>query len=129
MAQRRSLAVLVLMLVLSLAPSLALAAAVCGPHCCPAVAVGPADGDATDEANPAAQDCRAGLANRSCCTTSLAPLSLPAPALSDGPPLVLQPTTVEPLLGNARLPAPERRSEAQRALRTSSLRLSVVLLI
>lgn len=138
MVRCRSLAVLVLMLLLSVAPSLAWAAAVCAPHCCPAAAVLPTDGAPTDGASadgvradgaaPAARDCREGFANRSCCTQSLAPVSLPAPVPSDAPPLALRSPALEPIVA-APLCAPERRSEARRALRTSPLRLSVVLRI
>ena len=123
MVRSRSLAVLALMVVLTIAPSLALAASVCAPHCCPAIAVAGPDG-----ADSAAEDCRSGFANRSCCNEAVAPVSLPSPAVCDGPALPARLPALEPVAA-ASLLAPERRTEAQLALRTSSLRLSVVLLI
>lgn len=123
MLRRRSLAVLVLMMVLSIAPSLALAASVCAPHCCPAMAVSGPDG-----ADSAAEDCRAGFANRSCCNEALAPVSLASPVVSDGPALPVHLPALVPTVGASPL-APSFRAEARRTLRTSPLRLSVVLLI
>lgn len=122
MMRRRSLAVLVLMVGLTLGPSLALAAAVCAPHCCPAAASAASGGP-----DPA-DDCRAGFANRSCCNESIAPVALASPTVSDGPALPTCPAALEHAAASS-LRAPGRRSEAQRALRTSRLRLSVVLLI
>jgi hypothetical protein len=123
MHRRRSFAVLVLMVVLTLAPSLAWAASVCAPQCCPAMAVAGPDGS-----DSAAEDCRAGFANRSCCSESVAPVSLPSPTLSDAPALPARLPALEPVAAPS-LRAPTGRADAQRALRTTPLRLSVVLLI
>lgn len=127
MLRRRSLAVTLLMVVLTFAPSLALAASVCAPQCCPGMAVAAADG-----AERAAEDCRAGFANRSCCSESAAPLALPGTAVPDAPALSAPLLPGAPAIEAAPAPclhAHARRADAQRALRTSPLRLSVVLLI
>ncbi|MBK7951407.1 MAG: hypothetical protein IPK00_22255 [Deltaproteobacteria bacterium] len=123
MLRRRSLAVLALMVVLTIAPSLAWAASVCASQCCPAMlASGPGGADS------AAEDCRGGFANRSCCSESAAPVPLPSPTLSDAPALPARLPALEPVAA-ASLRAPSGRADAHRALRASPLRLSVVLLI
>jgi hypothetical protein len=125
--RRRTLALAALMVVLSFAPSLAVAASLCAPQCWPGMAVAGAEG-----AERAAEDCRAGFANRSCCSESAAPIALSRNAVPDAPalssPLFPGPTALE--AAAAACPyAPARRADVQRALRTSPLRLSVVLLI
>jgi hypothetical protein len=119
--RRRSMAVLLLMVVLTVAPSLARAAIACAPHCCPASAT-TTDGD----------DCRSGFANRTCCVDASAPLAAFAsfaPGASDLPgflPAILP----APMASAAELlRVPMRSAAAELSLRTSPLRLSVVLLI
>lgn len=119
MIRRRSLAVLALMVVLAIAPSLVLAAEVCAPHCCPAAAI-----DGAGEAG----DCRAGLANRSCCTEASTPIALVGAPVVDGPALPIAMDFVAAVRPEPRPPS-RGRAEALLALRTSPLRLSVVLLI
>ncbi|MFO0691560.1 MAG: hypothetical protein U0900_22880 [Myxococcota bacterium] len=127
MTRRRSLAVAALMVVLTFAPSLALAASVCAPQCCPAAVIA-----APDAADRAAEDCRAGFANRSCCNESAAPIALAGTPVPDAPapnaPLLPGAGELE-ATSAAWLRAPARHAEAQRALRISPLRLSVVLRI
>jgi len=111
------------MAVLTVAPSLALAAMACAPDCCPAMA------HATDSGAGASDDCRAGFASRSCCPESPAPLASFAPATSDLP-IHFQAILPEPTaLASDSLRVPQRSAGAELALRTSPLRLSVVLLI
>jgi len=118
MLRRRSIAVLVLMVVLAVAPSLAVAAAACADVCCPASAERAEDGD----------DCRSRIAQRTCCDEAPAPLAAFAPAPHEVPSFqaILPPAD---RIALEKRPAPPRRLEPDRALRTSPLRLSVVLLI
>jgi hypothetical protein len=118
MIRRRSMAAVLLMVILTVAPGLALAATACAPHCCPAAEqpVGEVD------------DCRTGFAHRVCCSDAPASLSASAPAMTDGPVLQgilprIEAFSPDPADGRP------RRLDAELALRTSPLRLSVVLLI
>lgn len=124
LARRRSVAAWLLMVGLCLAPSLSLAAMACAPHCCPASA-----GDLQLERDSAErEDCRAGFASRTCCSeapanvASIAPTWVEIPSLQAA--LPPDPDGLAPSIDR-----PLRSFEAMLALRTSPLRLSVVLLI
>ena len=124
MRQRKSIAVLGLMAWLMLAPSVALAAAACAAACCPAV---------EEQGSTGAEDCRAALAQRECCAN--APASRPRPLASLAPISLELPSFPVPtaplasIAGDARERGPSPRAHADLLLRTSPLRLSVVLLI
>ncbi len=119
MARHQSLAALVLMAVLALAPSLALAAMACAPNCCPMSA---------ELASGKLEDCGSSLANRACCDEAPTPLSSVAPIAHEIPNLhAVLPPAPPIAIDSPRLP--RRSADAARALRTSPLRLSVVLLI
>lgn len=115
--QRRTAAVWLLMLGLSFAPSLALAAAACATACCPV------EGER--------EDCGDGFSSRACCATAPTPLASIASIASTAvetpslPTLPLRDVVVSPERRDARW----RFAEAERSLRASPLRLSVVLLI
>jgi len=124
LARRRSVAAWLLMVGLCLAPSLSLAAMACAPHCCPA-----STGDMQAELDPSGrEDCRAGFASRACCSeaptnvASIAPTWVEIPSLQAA--LPRDPDLLVPSIDR-----PRRSFEATLALRTSPLRLSVVLLI
>lgn len=125
LARRRSVAAWLLMVGLCLAPSLSLAAMACAPHCCPASA-----GDVQPDRDPAEQreDCRAGVASRACCSEAPANVASIAPTWVEIPSLQ---AALPPALDRvvASIDRPLRSFEAMLALRTSPLRLSVVLLI
>ena len=126
LAPRRSVAAWLLMAVLTLAPSLALAAMACAPHCCPAAASDTSDTSDTSESGHA--DCSQGFARRTCCSEAPDPLASVAPPAAEIPSLhEVLPSSPE--LVTAAPQAPTRAAEAELALRTSPLRLSVVLLI
>jgi len=121
MRRRESMAVLVLMATLAMAPSLVLAAQVCAPDCCPGL---------TERA--ATADCGPVFASRTCCGEAEADRAPRSPAsahasveLPTGPALAPTP----PALASERERLAPPGAEAERALRTSPLRLSVVLLI
>lgn len=139
MLRRRSLAVILLMVGLTLAPGLARAAIACAPHCCPAsAATTGGDGADREVLGRVGDDCRSAFASRTCCTQSTAPLAAFAslarfspfsPGADDGlasAPALLPTPIAGPL---ERLGRPARGAEALLSLRTSPLRLSVVLLI
>ncbi len=123
MIRRRSVAAWVLMAVLTVAPSLALAATACAPHCCPATV------QTTDPGVRDFDDCRAGFASRSCCSESPAPLASFAPAANELPIHFQAILSEPPALADDTLRVLQRSAGAELALRTSPLRLSVVLLI
>lgn len=112
--QRWTAAVWLLMLGLSFAPSLALAAAACTPPCCPVEAE--------------REDCGAGFSERACCATAPTPLASVAPTPVETPSLPTLPLR-DVVVAPERLDARWRFAEAERSLRASPLRLSVVLLI
>jgi|JI10StandDraft_1071094.scaffolds.fasta_scaffold1054672_1 hypothetical protein len=112
--QRGTVAAWLLMLGLCLAPSLALAASVCAPSCCPVEAE--------------REDCGAGFASRACCATASTPLASVAPTPAETPSLPTLPWR-DVVLAPERIDSGGRFTEAERALRASPLRLSVVLLI
>ena len=119
LVRRSSVAAGLLMLGLSFAPSLALAAMGCAPNCCPTSAH-------AEEVER--DDCRAGFASRGCCSEAPAPLASAAlnTVESSSLPAILARSVVFAIVG---LGAPRHGAEAELALRTSPLRLSVVLLI
>ena len=119
MARHRSLAALVLMAILALAPSLALAAMACAPSCCPM---------SVELVSGKFDDCGSSLANRVCCDDAPTQLSSVAPTAHEIPNLhAILPPAHPVAIDSQRLP--QRSADAERALRTSPLRLSVVLLI
>ena len=131
LARRSSVAAWLLMLGLSVAPSLALVAMGCAPNCCPTsahAAAGGTAGNTTGRAEVERDDCRAGFASRACCSEAPAPLASAAPNTVEisSLPAILARSVVFAVVG---LAAPRPCAEAELALRTSPLRLSVVLLI
>lgn len=126
MVRRKSVAAWVLMAVLTVAPSLALAAMACAPHCCPAAA------ESAESGAGGFDDCRTALASRTCCSESPAPLASFAPARAELPihfHAIHAILPESPALASETLREPLRSACAELALRTSPLRLSVVLLI
>ena len=123
MRRRGFVAAWVLAAVLTVAPSLALAAMACAPHCCPVTA------QTTDPGARVFDDCRAGFASRSCCSETPAPLASFAPAANELPIHIQAILPEPPALADETLRVPQRSAGAELALRTSPLRLSVVLLI
>lgn len=126
MMRRRFVAAWVLVAVLTVAPSLALAAMACAPHCCPLMMQ---TVQTTDPGVRDVDDCRAGFASRSCCSATPAPLASFAPAANE---LLIHLQAIlpePPALASETLRVPQRSAGAELALRTSPLRLSVVLLI
>ncbi len=123
MMRRRFVAAWVLAAVLTVAPSLALAAMACAPHCCPASA------EAAQSGAGDFDDCRAALASRTCCSESPAPLTSFAPARAELPIHFQAILSEPPALADDTLRVLQRSAGAELALRTSPLRLSVVLLI
>lgn len=123
MSTRRSLAALLLMLGLTLAPSFALAAAACATDCC-AMAI--------DEAQDL-RGCGAAFVQSRCCGAPAAIHASPAAAAVEAASSVSSLTSALPspsLDGSLRaVSASDRREAATLALRTSRLRLSVVLRI
>lgn len=122
MAARRSLAVLVLMLGLTLAPSFALAAAACATDCCAAAV----------DAAPDERGCQAAFARQECCRAPSAAGATQTAAALELASSIAAPASAQPSMIPAVCVAdgaPGRQHAAQVALRTSPLRLSVVLLI
>lgn len=127
MMRRTFVAAWVLAAVLTVAPGLALAAMACAPHCCPASMQQTAQ--PTDPGVRDFDDCRAGFASPSCCPETPAPLASFAPAANELP-IHFQAILPEPpALADETLRVPRQSAGAELALRTSPLRLSVVLLI
>lgn len=120
---RSTLAVLGLMALLTLAPSLALAAAACAPGCCPeGLASIATDADA----------CRAAIAQRMCCAdapTPIAPAASFASVSLELPSFPVEPQPLASIATPSRDRGPAPPIDADLRLRTSPLRLSVVLLI
>ena len=132
MMRRRFVAAWVLAAVLTVAPSLALAAMACAPHCCPSTIQTMQTARTAQSTDPGVResdDCRAGFASRSCCSETPAPLASFAPAANELP-IHFQAILPEPpALAIETRRVPQRSAGAELAVRTSPLRLSVVLLI